>query len=138
MVGNRFRNETARDFPPSGVYNLLKQQGWRLTNMQPDKTRELLKEWQVNAAVPPNFDSAVWRRIEKALPTYDSMPVLLLGWLNQVFARPAIALCYVSIALVGGLALGQMQGSRDSQKTQEKLKTRYIQSIDPYAKPIPK
>jgi hypothetical protein len=104
--------------------------------MEHDKTQELLKQWQVNATLPANFDSVVWRRIEKARPVYDNVPALVFAWINQLFARPAVALSYVSVALLAGMAFGQVQASRDAQKAQEQLKSRYIQSIDPYAKPL--
>ena len=95
-------------------------------------TRKLFSEWRIEATLPANFDSGVWRRIEQASPA--NFPRLILDWLNQLFARPAFAFSYVALAVLAGLMLGQVQASRELEKGELELKTRYIYSIDPYAK----
>ena len=99
-----------------------------------DKTSQLLKEWRIGASLPATFDSQVWRRIEKATPL--NVPQLIADWINQLFAKPTIALSYVAVALTIGLGAGQIHASRDLRNTETQLKARYIQVIDPYAKPI--
>ena len=100
--------------------------------MEENTTQRLLKEWHIDASLPPTFNSAVWRRIEASQPV--SIPKLLSQWLNQVFARPAVAASFVAISLLIGLGAGQVHASRDLRTTDVELQSRYIQSVDPYAK----
>jgi hypothetical protein len=102
--------------------------------MQDDRTRELLKQWNIEIKVPANFNSAVWRRIENSGST--SLARTLAAWFNGLFARPAVALSYVVIALVAGLTAGQARASRDLQHSELQLKSKYLQSVDPYAKAL--
>ena len=97
-------------------------------------TRQLLNEWQVEAALPSTFNAAVWRRIERARPV--SLAGLVSAWFERLFARPAVAVSYSALALMTGLGLGQWHASRDLRSAKADLQFRYIHAIDPYAKPI--
>lgn len=127
-----------RDFAFPAVlpleYNRLAGSSLELLNMEEKSTRELLHQWQIESALPGDFNSAVWRRIEKARPA--SLRRALAEWIDGLFARPAVALSYAGLALVFGLTAGQLQASRDLHAAELQAKSRYLQSIDPYAKPL--
>lgn len=101
--------------------------------MEDNTTERLLKEWQIDASLPSTFNSDVWRRIEQSQST--SIARIVSDWISQVFAKPAVAASVVAISLLIGLGAGQVHASRDVRTTDVELKSRYIQSIDPYAKP---
>jgi hypothetical protein len=102
--------------------------------MEKDEIGQLLNEWRVDSSLPPNFDSGVWRRIEKTQTV--RVGILISDWFAELFSKPAAAFSYVAVALVLGLAAGQLQAARDVRNAEIQAKTKYIQSIDPYAKSI--
>ena len=96
--------------------------------------RDLLSQWKINATLANSFNSGVWRRIESTRqPTFGE---LFAAWLTTVFARPAVAGAYTVIALAIGLLAGNLHASNVTHRTQAQLETRYIQSVDPYSKPL--
>ena len=94
------------------------------------QTKELLREWRIESQLPNDFNSGVWRRIEKEQASGES----IFRWLTQLFAKPALAVSYVSVALVVGLLAGRAHASRDVQQAELQAKSKYIQTVDPYAK----
>src|SRR5436189_6392115 len=69
--------------------------------------RKVLKEWRTNAALPPRFQEAVWRRIERAepapAPTAPSVWAVIAHWIETVLPRPALAIAYVAVLLSVGV-----------------------------------
>lgn len=102
--------------------------------MENEKLTQLLNEWRVDATLPPNFDSGVWRRIEKEQPFNPG--AWIAGWIGEFFSRPAVAVSYLALALVLGLAAGQVHASKVLQGAELAGKARYIQAVDPYANPM--
>ena len=94
---------------------------------------ELLKQWTVDATVPANFNSAVWRRIE------DRRPIRLTEAMRQftreLFARRVVVGSYLTIAVAVGLAAAHVQSSKVLRDRDSQLEARYVQSVDPYARP---
>lgn len=103
--------------------------------MNDPKLKDLLLEWEVRKEVPATFNASVWRKIEQVRP---NLPKLFLLWLEQFFTRPAVAISYSAVALLIGVAAGQIHASRDLRSAEAELQYRYIHSIDPYAKPMTK
>jgi hypothetical protein len=96
-----------------------------------NRESELLKNWTLDAAVPANFNSVVWRRIEERRRV--SVAEAIQHWISELFARRAIAFAYLSLAVVIGLATAQVQSSKVLRERESQLEARYVQSIDPYA-----
>ena len=99
-----------------------------------ESLRPLLKEWRVNASLPPRFQEDVWRRIEKQEAGSTTLWQLTRHWLEAAFARPAVAVSYVTVLIAVGLVLGAIQGQQQSARADVRLEARYVQSIDPYQK----
>ena len=97
---------------------------------------QLLKEWTLDAAAPTNFNSVVWRRIEERRRV--SVAEALRHWIGELFARRVVAVAYMSVAVVIGLAAAQVQSSRVLRERDSQLQARYVQSIDPYASRVSK
>jgi hypothetical protein len=99
------------------------------TNSQiPDdaKLRALLRESRLAPDLPPAFQDAVWRRIERAdTPTADWLDALV-AWL----LRPRRAFATAAAMLLLGLSLGIAQGAAQAN---DLAKARYLDSISPPA-----
>jgi hypothetical protein len=107
-----------------------------LLNMKPEdhtdqNLNKVLKEWRVSAALPPRFQEQVWHRIEEA-ETRDSAWVTFLREISAAFARPALAVSYVAVLLMVGLAVGYWQAQASNAQADQMLSSRYVQLIDPY------
>lgn len=110
--------------------------------MRPDQSTEddarlsrVLREWQVDAALPPGFHERVWRRLEQADAPRASRPplgTLLNHWITTLLPRPALAAAYVALWLfIGGVA-GWTQARQEISRVSGELKIRYVQTVDPY------
>jgi hypothetical protein len=99
-----------------------------------ESLRPLLKEWRVNASLPPRFQEDVWRRIERQQAASTTLWHLARHRLEAAFARPAVAVSYVTALIAMGLVLGAKQGQQQSARAEVRLEARYVQSIDPYRK----
>jgi hypothetical protein len=100
-------------------------------NQMPDdaKLRALLRESRSAPDLPPGFQDAVWRRIERADITGAS-PVAT-GWINQVaawFLRPNRALATAVAMLLLGVSLGIAQGASQAN---DLARQRYLNSVSP-------
>ncbi len=96
-----------------------------------DPVSSALGEWKVTASLPPRFNEEVWRRIESAeqrTTVWDAIS----SWLGGIFAKPAMAVAYMSVLTLLGLALGFTQAEKKTTELQAQLSSRYVQSIDPY------
>ena len=96
-----------------------------------NRESEILKQWKLDAPVPTNFNSAVWRRIEERPRV--GFEGALHQWIGELFARRAVAVCYLSLAVVIGLATAHVQSSKVLRARESQLEARYVQSVDPYA-----
>ena len=96
-----------------------------------NRESELLKKWKLDATPPSNFNSAVWRRIEERRGV--SIAEVIRHWVNELFARKAVAVAYLSIAVVFGLGVAHVQSTSVLREREIQLETSYIQSVDPYA-----
>lgn len=96
--------------------------------------RSLLREWVVDAPLPPRFQEQVWQRIERA----GARPTLLTLWrstllaLQRSLARPKLAFSYVTVLLAVGVAAGSWAAQIQSSRLDTALGLRYVQSVDPY------
>ncbi len=98
--------------------------------------RKLLRGWSVNAPLPPRFQETVWQRIERAESHAPEAPWLgWLGWLERAFARPSLAVAYVSLLLMAGLMAGYWQARVETVRMHDALGQRYVQMVDPYQAP---
>jgi hypothetical protein len=102
-------------------------------NKPPDDTelRALLRESRLAPDLPPGFQDAVWRRIERrekpapALPAADWVDVLA-AW----FLRPRRAFATAAVVLLLGLSLGIVSGAGQAN---DLAKARYLDSVSPPA-----
>ncbi|MGO8701399.1 MAG: hypothetical protein ACLQVY_27250 [Limisphaerales bacterium] len=93
----------------------------------------VLRQWTVEAPLPPRFREQVWQRIarseEAASPA--SRPSLT-AWLESVFSRPTLAVCYIAVLLLAGATTGLWQAKYRSSQAELLWRALYVQSIDPY------
>ena len=106
----------------------------------PEPLRRVMREWHVAEPLPPRFQEGVWRRIQQAEANAAPMATtsgltLFKAWLAAVLPRPAVAVAYLSVLLVAGMASGYWQARRTTAHLDNELGSRYVQSVDPYQKP---
>jgi hypothetical protein len=96
----------------------------------------LLKEWKVEAPLPPGFQEQVWRRIEREEEPRTvralSPWAVVQNWMANILPRPALAVAYVGILLAAGAGIGWTQGQIEAQRISEQLSASYVKSVDPY------
>jgi hypothetical protein len=94
-----------------------------------------LKEWRVDAALPPRFQESVWHRIESA--DVDAIPIwkFVAQRIAAVLARPAMATAYLAILLAIGATAGWTHARQENAQVKGQLSDRYIRVLDPYAPP---
>jgi hypothetical protein len=94
-----------------------------------------LREWKVEAALPPRFREEVWRRIEhREVP--EPAWLAFLRRLSAAFARPSLAVSYVTVLLLAGLLVGYWQVRVARAHLGETMGARYVQMIDPYQRSL--
>ncbi|MBI4324416.1 MAG: hypothetical protein HY674_04060 [Chloroflexi bacterium] len=101
-----------------------------------ESLRQLLRGWSISAPLPPRFQEAVWRRIERA--EFQAPPAPWAGlraWIERAFARPSLAVAYVSLLLLAGLVAGYWQTRVETVRLHDTLGQRYVQMVDPYQTP---
>ena len=97
-----------------------------------------LGAWRVTESLPPRFQERVWSRIEQAESVRVASPwEQVANWLNQLFARPAVATAYIAVLLTAGLAAGYLKANADGAKMQGDLAARYVQTVDPFGRTQP-
>ena len=101
--------------------------------------RKVLKEWRTNAALPPRFQEAVWRRIERAdsapAPTAPSVWTVIAHCIGTVLPRPALATAYVAVLLAVGVTAGWAQARQETARVKGELGERYVRVLNPYQTP---
>ncbi|HEV2393181.1 MAG TPA: hypothetical protein VG146_12560 [Verrucomicrobiae bacterium] len=107
-------------------------------NHEPDKDRALdkvLKQWVVDAPLPPRFEEQVWQRIARTearpAPTFLAS---LSRLIEAALPQPRFACSYVAVLLVLGVMAGSWAAQRETSRLDAALGSRYVQSIDPYRK----
>lgn len=104
-------------------------------NPNKDPLDSVLKQWRMDAALPPRFQEQVWSRIERNTVNEPiALWPLVLDWLKSSVARPAFAVAYAIILLVLGITGGFLQAQRDNARFDNIVEARYVQSVDPYQK----
>lgn len=100
--------------------------------------RAALKEWQVDASLPPGFRQQVWRRIESE----ETQPVgglltwtKLRDWIAVLIPRPAVALACVGVLLAAGASFGWSQARHETSRVSQEMSRRYVQLVDPFQLP---
>ena len=108
---------------------LMSEQG--LENQEP--LEALLREWTVEAGLPPRFREEVWQRIARGQARQaPAWWAGLMRLLEVVLPRPKVAFGCVAALLVLGIAAGSWAAQIKSNRLQAALGLRYVQSLDPY------
>jgi hypothetical protein len=98
--------------------------------------RKLLKEWRMEASLPPRFQDFVWQRIERTqAPPSPSILEVIAHWFATVIPRPAFAVCYMIVLLAGGAAFGWEHARQETTHIKDNLSQRYVRALDPYQTP---
>ena len=104
-----------------------------------EQLRSALREWVVDAPLPPRFQEQVWQRITRT--EARSAPGFRVAgffrWLEGALPRPKVAFSFVAALLVLGVAAGSVAAQVKSSHLNAALSERYVQSIDPYRSEIP-
>lgn len=93
------------------------------------RLRSLLREAHPAPPLPPRFQDAVWRRIERADAATNTTS--LAAWLDQFAAwivRPRWALAAVTAMLLVGATLGVLDGRSASKQVAQ---IRYLSAVSP-------
>jgi hypothetical protein len=98
-----------------------------------ERLSHILRRWNVDAPLPPRFTEAVWRRIERR-GSLNGVSVwqVLIDWFVRAMDRPALALAYVTVLLLLGLAGGYWQTRQVTTQLDRTLAQRYVQTVDPF------
>jgi hypothetical protein len=108
--------------------------------MKPNQSSEddeslgrVLRQWTMEAPLPPRFQEQVWQRIARAeAPEAPSLWVLFSRWLEVVLPRPRFAFAYVAVLLVAGVTAGSLAAQVTTSRLETDLSMRYVQSLDPF------
>jgi hypothetical protein len=98
--------------------------------------RNTLRAWRVSEPLPLRFGQNVWQRIarEGTEPPLNPWSAFA-AWMSQALARPALAVSYVTVLLLVGLAAGYWHAQQESAHGVEQLGARYVRMMDPYQMP---
>jgi hypothetical protein len=99
----------------------------------PEPLEALLRQWTVEAGLPPRFREEVWQRIARGQAR--QAPPLWAGLMRLfevVLPRPKVAFGCVAALLALGIAAGSWAAQIKSNRLQATLGLRYVQSLDPY------
>lgn len=103
------------------------------TGTNDEQLRSVLRHWTVNAPLPPRFQEQVWRRIERTeVRPEGTLWARALRLIALALPRPAIAVSYVTLALMLGLTAGSLAAQVRSNHLNTALSERYVRTIDPY------
>ena len=94
--------------------------------MQPSdaQLRELLQGARPEPALPPGFQSNVWRRIEKGEQASGWILERLAGWV----LTPRLATAGLAAVVLLAAGAGAMRGMRTGEQD---ARDRYVSSVDP-------
>lgn len=95
----------------------------------------LLREFRQECGLPADFQAQVWQKISLRS---GQRPLGFLGgfWerIRMGLLEPRYGYSLAVLAVLAGLALGQVQASADARQAWSSLEGRYAASIDPYAR----
>ena len=94
---------------------------------EPDDLGRLLREARPAPDLPPGFQNAVWRRIERA----EARPETPGNWLERLsgwFLTPRFALSGMAAMILAGGLLGALNAASLSKQA---VKERYTASVSP-------
>lgn len=107
-------------------------------NQDPEKDQAVdsaLKEWVVDAPLPPRFQEQVWQRIARAEAGPEDSITLwkwLLRLLETSLPRPRFAYSYVAILVLVGVVSGALAAQHATHRLNAALGAQYMQSVDPF------
>jgi hypothetical protein len=98
-----------------------------------ERLRTVLRQWVVDAPLPPRFQDQVWKRIDRA----EARPqpgfwTNLVRLFESALPRPKIAFSYIVTLLVLGVTAGSVAAQIKSGHLNTALSERYVQLVDPY------
>lgn len=103
--------------------------------MNDEQLEQALREWKVAPRVPTDFRARVWERVaERQGSRVQTLAALLQQWLSGFFLRPAPVVALAVLMLTIGAGAGWWRGSAVRAEAWREMETRYVQSIDPYAR----
>ncbi len=96
---------------------------------------QILRQWSVDAPLPPRFQEQVWKRVARS-ETGSEAAIGFWSWVRQMveanLPRPRFAYAYVAILLLLGLVSGAWAAQHQANRLNADLGSRYVQSVDPY------
>jgi hypothetical protein len=93
----------------------------------------VLRQWTVDAPLPPRFQEQVWQRIARTeASTAPSLWVSISRWLEVVLPRPRYAFAYVAVLLVAGVTAGSLTAQVRTSRLETDLSMRYVRVLDPF------
>ena len=104
------------------------------SNPTEEALNRMLREWKVEAPIPPRFQDSVWHRIERAGAQSFSWRDLLARF-SIAITRPTLATSYLAVLLLAGLLGGYLEARSATAHAEAQLSARYVQMIDPYRGP---
>jgi hypothetical protein len=95
--------------------------------MEDEKLSALLRAARPERALPPGFNEAVWRRLERDSGTgFDTGD--FLDRLAAIFLRPRLAAAGAVAMVLVGIAVGVVQGDRLAS---DLARQRYLAAVSP-------
>lgn len=93
--------------------------------------RSLLREWRPDSALPPRFQEAVWRRLERADIAPPHPPATWWERLVGQLLQPK----WATAGLLATMLLGGLSGfTSGADQAQRAAQDRYVSTVDPFQK----
>ena len=98
--------------------------------------RRALRQWAVDASLPPRFQEQVWQRIARREARKTASPwAFLSAWVQNALSQPSLAASYIVLLLLAGLSAGYWQAQQEQSRLTEAARASYTQMVDPYRTP---
>ena len=99
---------------------------------------QVLRQWVVDAPLPPRFQEGVWQRIGETKRQKESgFWAFLVRRLEFILPQPRVAYSYLATLLLLGVIAGTWSAQKQNSRLDASLGSRYLQSIDPFQPPSP-
>jgi len=109
-------------------------------NDRSDELSEVLKEWRVDASLPPRFRESVWRNIAVSEGSHNARngfwSSLLLHWENFVRRPVGIAACLALFTAVG-VGFGLWHARAFAHRAETAWQNAYVLSVNPTSVAVP-
>ena len=103
------------------------------SNENNESLSKALREWKVDAPLPPRFQEDVWQQIARAEAQHrPGAWQWLAAWIEAAFRRPALAMSCALVLLAAGATVGWSQARQETARVSGELRVRYVHSVDPY------